>query len=143
MVYSFHPFPLASMIKIAILIVILCVVLIAVRDYAGSLFLPLLALLVIIGVLKILYSLLMANGITLSLDDTAVTYSVGLFSRKEYLIPYSKITESSFSQGILERILGQGTLNIVTPGAVVDIHLSDVRFKDIQYTLNKIQSVDK
>jgi uncharacterized membrane protein YdbT with pleckstrin-like domain len=86
----------------------------------------------------------MAQTYTIALGESGITYSVGLFSRKEIVIPYSQVTEASYTQGILQRIFGVANLSVDTPGGSnMAIHLTDVRYADVKKTLDRIHSLKK
>ncbi|MBI5046568.1 PH domain-containing protein [Candidatus Micrarchaeota archaeon] len=142
MVYSFHPFPIVSSLKTFIICFTLVIVIFVIRDYLGSMFLPLVGLIALIGILRITAFFAVARSYTVSLDENSIIYTSGIISRREFILPCSKVTESGFSQGIIQRMFGVGNLNIDTPGGSdMVIRLKDVHFKDIQKTLDLIKNL--
>ncbi|MCI0561812.1 MAG: PH domain-containing protein [Nitrososphaera sp.] len=114
------------------------------KDFLNDVFLPVLILIIAIGFLRISNLLVMAQTYTITLGENGITYVIGLFSRKETMIPYSQVTEASYTQGILQRIFGVANLSIDTPGGSnLAIHLTDARYADVKKTLDKIHSLKK
>jgi uncharacterized membrane protein YdbT with pleckstrin-like domain len=143
MAYSFHPFPIISMAKAALLAVILSAALFLVRSF----FQQYIYAIALVWALAILYSAaisVLCGFKTITLDDNSITYKSGMLSTKQFILPYSKITEANYSQGLLERILGIGTLSVDTPGGTdTPIRLGGVRYSDIKRTLDRISSKNK
>lgn len=52
----------------------------------------------------------------ITIMDNGIRYTRGILSKKEYIFPYSKISETSFHQSFFERIVGCGTIKVDTPG---------------------------
>ncbi len=52
----------------------------------------------------------------ITIMDSGIRYTRGILSKKEYIFPYSKISETSFHQSFFERIVGCGTIKVDTPG---------------------------
>ena len=141
MAYSFHPFPIVSSLKVFLICAIITVLLFFVRNYLGSTFLLLVGLIALIAVLRIVSFFAIAKSYTISLEGNSIIYTYGILSRKEIILPASKVTESGFSQGILQRLFGVGNLNVDTPGgAEMVLRLKDVKFTDIKKTLDLIKS---
>jgi uncharacterized membrane protein YdbT with pleckstrin-like domain len=144
MEYSYHPYPIAAVIKSLFFVGILLALVFLARDLAGDLFLPLVALVLALGLLKISSHYLTSRLYTVTLKDESIAYQYGIIARKQYIIPYSKITEASYSQSIIQRILGTGDISIDTPGGVaMAVHLNDVRYSDIKKTLDLVHEKAK
>ena len=55
-------------------------------------------------------------------------------------MPYVKITEAGYSQGLIQRIFGVGTLTLDTAGgSAVAIYLSDIKRSDIDEVLSEVR----
>src|SRR4030095_5861356 len=132
MAYSYHPYPIAEILRVAIFTALLVAVLFAARQYAGNYFYILLVLILAIGFVRISSAYISSTIYTVTLTDESIIYTYGVFSRKETSLAYSKITESSFTQSVIQRILGTGNIYIDTPGGSdVALRLAEVRYSDI------------
>ncbi|HSB47191.1 MAG TPA: PH domain-containing protein [Candidatus Bilamarchaeum sp.] len=144
MAHSYHPFPIVSVISAVFFTAFLLVLVFFLRDFLGDFFILVEALFALIGFLRVLNLVVMAQTYTVTLGQNSITYSRGLFARKEINIRYSQVTEASYSQGVLQRIFGIATINVDTPGGShMALHLADVRFDDVKMTLDLINSVKK
>lgn len=80
----------------------------------------------------------------INLSETTLTYTRGILSKKEYVFPYSKITEASFHQSLFQRILGCGTVKIDTPGGIeMALSVSEVAKTDARKILDMVHKNDK
>jgi membrane protein YdbS with pleckstrin-like domain len=78
---------------------------------------------------------------TLTLEENSMLFQSGIISTRRIMLPYSKITETSYAQGLLQRVFGVGTLNVDTAGgANVAIHIPDVRHEDMKAILSEIKA---
>jgi len=78
----------------------------------GIVFLPVLG----IGLVVIIIALLVRSGTTFYITDERVIYELTFLSRKISSATYDKIQDLHFTQGILGRIAGFGTIHINTAG---------------------------
>lgn len=141
MAYSFHPFPVVSIISAAVMTSALSALVYLLRDFLGDFFMLVLVLMLAIGFLRILNLLVMSQTLSITLSDSGIIYARGIFARKEVVLPYSQVTEASFTQGILQRLLGIANLDIDTPGgANMAIHFSDARYEDVKRVLDRIHA---
>lgn len=139
MTLSFHPHPIVPAVKILFVEVVLSIILFAVREYVERIFLPLLLALWLIGFAFILIAFLRARFHTLTLEENTLVYNSGILSLRRVVVPFSRITEASYTQDIVQRILGVGTLNVDSAGGSdVAIHVHDIRYKDLKLILNDI-----
>jgi uncharacterized membrane protein YdbT with pleckstrin-like domain len=106
MPYTFHPFPIIRASKNAITTVLLVLLIILFRETLGSLTIPMALVVIAFGGVSVLSAFALASTFSITLGDNTIVYRYGVFTRTEYNLPYSKITEARFSQGILEQFLG-------------------------------------
>ncbi len=140
----FHPYPLIAGLKSTIVAVIAILLVMFIRGYMPIL--PSWIELAIIGVLLLDFIILTLHAYTrtVRLDDAALVYTCGIISQHSTSLPYSKITESSFNQNILERFFAVGTLRVDTPGGTgVAVILTNMRKADVKCILDKINSANK
>lgn len=139
MEHSFHPHPVIAAVKIFLYLLALTALLFMGRDFLGDLFLQLLAVGWLAGIASVFLAFLMAKFQTMTLGANTITYSHGIIATKRVILPYARITETSYTQGPLERILGVGTITIDTAGgSEIAIHVGNVRYSDIRALLQEI-----
>lgn len=144
MAYSYHPFPIVSIIKSIILTIILIVLAFMLRDFLGSFTLIVVLIIAALGFLGVTRALIVAQTYTVTLGEKGITFTQGLFARKEVVIRYSQVTEASYTQGLLQRIFGIGNISVDTPGgSEMAMRLPDVRHSDIRKTLDRIEGARK
>ncbi len=143
MPYSYHPYPIIGITKALIAAVLLSAALYFIRDLFPQSLLAAGA----VWLLALLYSasLFVSSGFkTVTLGDASLTYKSGALATQQFILPYSKITEANYSQGIVERIFGVGTLSVDTPGGTDQpIRLGMVRISDIEKTIDRINAKHK
>ena len=139
MAYSFHPFPVIRASKNALTTALLILLIIMFRETLGSMALPLALVVLAFGTVSILSAFAIASTFSITLEEKTIIYRFGVFTRTEYNLPYSKITEARFSQGVVEQLLGLGTLTLDTAGYTdIPLHIHDIRLPDIRKTLDAI-----
>ena len=140
---TFRPFALLPSIKIFIFCVLVTVLLLNLVNTSNDFFIPLLLIIWVLGAIIVCYVFFKDHCHTLTLSESEIKYCKGFLLKKETMLPTSKITESSFTQGILERIFGFGTLTIDTPGgADVAVEMKNMRIKDIRTILDFVDKKD-
>lgn len=136
---SFHPTPLVAAAKILLYAVVFTALLAVVQTMLMGLFLQLLAAVWLAGILFVLFAFITARFQTLTLDENTITYSGGVLATKRTVLSYAKITETSYTQGLLERLLGVGTISIDTAGGSdIAVRVGNVRYADIKPLLDEI-----
>lgn len=144
MAYSYHPFPLIRAAKSALVTILLLILIYLVRDYVSDILLPLILVIVAFGIMSVLSAFAVASTYMITLGDDNITYRFGVLSRTEYNLPYSKITESRFSQGIIDQFVGLGTMTLDTAGFTdIPLHIRDIRLSDIKKTQDAINGANK
>ena len=139
MAHSFNPHPVVPAVRIVITIIIVSAAVYLIRDLLGELLLTILIVIWLIGLFYIFLAFLMAKFHRVSLDGNTITYNSGILSIRKIVLPYSRITEASFNQSLLQRIFGVGTLNVDTAGgANMAIHVNDIKHSDLQRILDLI-----
>jgi membrane protein YdbS with pleckstrin-like domain len=141
MAQSFHPTPLVAAVKTLFCVVVLTVLLLVAQSTLMGLLLELLAAVWLAGAIFVLFAFMRARFQTITLDDNAITYSGGILATKQVVLPYERITETSYVQGVLERLLGVGTVSIDNAsGAGVAICVHSVRYADIKPLLDEMNA---
>jgi uncharacterized membrane protein YdbT with pleckstrin-like domain len=126
-------------VKIFIMEIMLSVFIYVVREYIERIFITLLLALWLIGLAFVLVAFLRAKFHTITLDENTLTYNSGILSLRRIVLPFSRITEASYTQDLVQRIFGVGTLNVDTAGGSdVAIHVHDIKYKDLKMILDDI-----
>ncbi|MFN7991122.1 MAG: PH domain-containing protein [Candidatus Micrarchaeia archaeon] len=142
--YSFHPSPIVAIVQSVIVAGGVAAAAYLIRDFLGDILMPLIVLMASLCLIKILLSFISSQTYTITLDESSITYTHGILSRKQFVVPFSKVTESSFDQSLVQRFFGLGTLFADTPGGSESaIRLQDARMSDIELTLAKIKAKNK
>ena len=141
MPYTFHPFPIVRALKSALITILILLLVALFRDDLGTLTVPLVFIVAAFGIISILSTFALANTFSITLGDSAIIYRFGVLTRTEYTLPYSKITEARFFQGIMDQFLGLGTLTIDTAGYTdIPLHIPEIRLGDIRRSIDAINS---
>ena len=141
MAHSFHPHPIVAAVKIFLMDVILHVLFFAVRNYIERIFITLLLAIWLIGLAFVLVAFLRAKFHTIVMDDNTLTYNSGILSLRRIVLPYTRITEASYTQDLVQRIFGVGTLNVDTAGGSdIAIHVHDIRYNDLKMILAMVNN---
>ncbi|MEW6748522.1 MAG: PH domain-containing protein [Candidatus Micrarchaeota archaeon] len=141
MARSFHPYPIVGVTKSAIIAVLLSALVFVLRDLLKDLMLPLLGAVIGLSLLMIIFAFIAARFHTLTISDTSISYHTGVISTRNIVLPYAKITEASYTQGLIQRLFGVGTLNLDTAGgSAVAIHITDIKRSDIEDVLTEVRT---
>jgi uncharacterized membrane protein YdbT with pleckstrin-like domain len=141
MARSFHPSPVVAAVKIVIYVVAFTALLALVQNLIRGIFLQLLLFVWLAGFALLLLAFIRARFQTITLDDNTITYTGGVLATKKSVLPYARITETSYTQGLLERLLGVGTVSIDNAGGPgVAIRMYNVRYSDIKLLLQEINA---
>ncbi|MBD3209983.1 PH domain-containing protein [Candidatus Micrarchaeota archaeon] len=139
MEYRYHPYPVVGAVKMFLLGLIFSAFILGASPILKALTLPVTALIWIIILLKIITIFIAARYKQVTLKDGSVTYRVGILSHHSTVLPYHKITEASYRQGLVQRGFGVGTLRLDTAGGSrMAIHIADIRKGDLKKTLDVI-----
>ena len=138
---SFHPYPIVAITRITLMSIILSSIILYLRDYIENIYITLLIVVWLIGLAFMLVAFISTRFQTLILEDNTMMFRSGLISLRKVVLPYAKITEASYTQGIIQRVFGVGTLLVDTAGgANVAIHMSDIKYADLKRILDEINS---
>ncbi len=139
MAHSFHPTPAIAAVKLLIYVLLVTALLVLARDMLRGLFIQFLAVAWLGGFFFVVLAFLTAKLQTITLDENTITYTSGLLATRRIVLPHAKVTETSYVQGPLERILGVGTVTIDTAGGSdLAIRVGNVRYDDIKKLLQEI-----
>lgn len=134
---SFNPWPAVAAAKMVLMALLLAAVLFLARGIESTS-----AMLLALALVTVAYALaafLLAKFHTITLQEQTLAYQSGLLATRRIIIPYAKITEAGYTQGIMQRIFGVGNLSVDTAGgSPVAIRLNDVRYSDLKKILNEI-----
>jgi len=141
MAHSFHPHPVIGVVKIALYVALLAVLLFFLREMLGGLFVQILLIVFGFGIISTVFAFLMAKFQTVTLEENSITYTSGIFSMRRTVVPYSKITEASYIQGLIQRLFGVGTLSIDSAGgATIAIRMENVRYADLKKIIDEVNA---
>ncbi|MBU1166028.1 PH domain-containing protein [Candidatus Micrarchaeota archaeon] len=141
MKYSFHPNPVVGMTKIFILAIILTLIVYTYREILKNVAITFLEIIWIISLIYIATIFIMSRFYSITLDEKSVTYKRGIFWTKEIMLPYHRITEATYIQGIVQRILRVGTLIVDTAGGShMAIHVEDIKSSDLKMIIGEIKT---
>ena len=141
MARSFHPTPLVSVVKTVLCAVVLTVLLLAVQGMLAGFLAQLLAAVWLISALLVLFACISTRFQTITLDENTLTYTGGVIATKQVVLPYARITETSYVQGLLDRLLGVGTLSVDNAsGSGIAIRIGNVRYADIKPLLDQLKN---
>lgn len=139
MTYSFRPFPIIEALQAVSGAVALSVILLVSMVFIGSLAIPLIILVWAVALFRLISIFTWARYQVITLGEDTVKYQRGIISRDSVELPYARITEKGFSQGLLERMFGVGRLRLDTAGGTyMAIYLPDVRENDMQKAIDMI-----
>lgn len=127
------------MAEAIILGVVICVLLFHYGALLGDyLFIAILAAAAIFLAITVL-AFLRSRFETISLDDRTISHTSGILSTRKIIVPYDKVTEAKYSQGILHRIFGVGSLRVDSAGGTeIAINVDEVRKADLETILSAI-----
>jgi len=138
MVKPFHPLPIVGAVRIVFIAGIFTLLFSLFIPLYEWLFLLLFIAVWAIALIKIVLTFLRAQYQTILLEENNVTYITGILTRNRIVLPYQRISEASYNQGLVQRIFRVGTLRIDSAGGIpTAIYVADIRFDD----LNKILDV--
>ena len=108
--------PFVPIAKSSIIAVVILVAIFQFREALSEFFLPIMGAVIFLAMIKNILIVIKTRERFIRLEENALVYGVGLLSMKEYIMPYNKITEANYTQSIIERIFGLGTLKVDSPG---------------------------
>jgi len=136
---SFNPYPIVAVAKAICMALLFTAALLYLRPAMEDIFPTALVIVLLLCVAYVLLAFLMAKFHTITLEGQTIIYRSGILSLRKIVLPYAKITEASYTQGIVQRIFGVGTLRVDTAGgSQVAIYLADVRYSDLKKILDEI-----
>ncbi|MCI0503729.1 PH domain-containing protein [Candidatus Micrarchaeota archaeon] len=141
MAHSFHPHPIVAVTKVVMMTVLLSILVLVMRELLERILYPLMASLWLVGIVFILVAYLASRFQTLTLEENSMLFQSGILATRRIMLPYSKITETSYVQGLVQRVFGVGTLNVDTAGGGnMAIHMPDVKHDDLKRILAEIRA---
>ncbi|MBI5228279.1 PH domain-containing protein [Candidatus Micrarchaeota archaeon] len=140
MTYSFHPSHIVHMVKAVIFVLFFGFLTFLLKGILGDFFLPIEGAIFGAGVIYGAIKYAQVQSYTVTLDENELIYTTGIATMKKTVLPFSKVTESNYTQTIIQRIFGLGNLKVDTPGGTeMAVHLKDAAMSDIEMTLNAIK----
>ncbi len=141
MARSFNPHPIVAVTKVVLMAILLTILLFVMRDVVERILSTLLISLWAVAFVFVVISFIAARFHTITLEENSITYNSGILSLRRIVLPYAKITEASYTQTLLQRVFGVGTLNIDTAGGNnVAIHIHDIRYGHLRKILDEINA---
>ncbi len=142
--HSFTPVPIVGAAKILVFAVILSTIILLLRDFidfVNDLYFDILMIIGLIVVIRIVFLFIMARFHVVTLDDNTISYHHGIIATKRIILPYPRITEASYTQGIIQRLFGVGTLRLDTAGgSIVAIKVDDIKKSDLEMILGDVNA---
>ena len=136
---SFHPYNIIKITKVVLLAILLSALLFYIKDMIGNMFYYLLAVVIGISIFYIILIHIISRFTTITLGNGSLIYSSGVLSKREFVLTYSKISESGFVQTFTQRLFGVGTLTIDTPGGVENVvNVHDMKASDAKVILSAV-----
>ncbi len=140
MTYTYHPSHIVNVVKAVLFILVFGFLGFLIRGFLGDFFLPLEGAVVAVGIIYAAVTYAHSQSYTVTLDEEDIIYNHGIMTMKKFVLPFEKVTESSYSQTLIQRLFGLGNLNVDTPGGTeMVLRLTDVAMTDIEMTLNAIK----
>lgn len=141
MAHSFHPHPIVAVTKVIVMTFLLSALIVIMHEYLERIFYTLLVSLWLVGLVFVMVAYLSSRFKTLTLEENSMLYRSGIIATQRIMLPYAKITETSYLQSLPQRIFGVGTLNVDTAGGGnMAIHMPDVRHDDLKRILAEIRA---
>ena len=137
--YTFHPYPVISVSKSVLFLAVSVIAIAFFHDTIGDFLIPLLGAAIIIAALFIVRANMIAQACSITLGEDRIRYRFGIMSKHEYVLPYPRITEARFTQGVLDQTFGIGLLSVDTAGEYdKPMRIAGVRMADIRATLDMV-----
>jgi len=136
---SFHPWPVVRVVSVMFSAAVLCVGIFIYRDTFRDLAIPAIAAVALVSLISCLLAFVRSRFETVSLDDKTISHTTGILTTKKVIVPYDKVTEAKYSQGILHRIMGVGSLRVDSAGGDgIAISMDGVRTPDLERIIGAI-----
>lgn len=140
MQYSFNPNPIVGALRIFVLAILLSLIAFTFKDSIDRIFLPLVGITWLIAIIYIASLYARAKFELITMEEKAVRHTKGILMQKSVVLPYVKITEATYTQTLMQRILGVGDLHLDSAGgANVAIHSHDVKKSDIDLIMGDVR----
>lgn len=132
-----HPFPIIQYFVVILAALAMEIFILGVMGLDGFFYLILLGLITIIILALIA---LAATFKTVIISEEGVTWEKGVFSRETTFVPYQEISDFKYSQPLLERAFGVGTLFINTAGSPsTEIVVRSLKKNDITLIMKEMK----
>lgn len=139
MAHSFHPYPIVAFIRISLTALALTALLFVAQQLIDRIFIVLIAAVWLLSFAFILIAYISSRLHTITLDENTITYRSGMLAIRRVVLPYSRITEASYTQSLLQRVLDVGTLYVDTAGgSAVAIYVNDIKQSDLVGILKEV-----
>jgi len=136
-----HPNPIVEQFKVILFAVIISILIWLVRDYFPNLYVSAILLTWLVAIIAVGFFWLVEQFTTLEIGDDGLFYKKGILSRKTVLVPYKMVTDTRYSQALVERIFGTGTLEIDTAADdSVSILMHNVHYRDADEIMGNVKS---
>jgi len=137
---TIHPSTLVVQCELAVFAIMITVIAYYVRDLAANLFVPTLEIVWGLTILSGIFLFIKERFVSLEIGDHDLVYKKGILFTRTVLVPYEKVTDARYSQGLLERIFGLGTLDVDTAGTSdIAIKMPGVHRKDMEEILGNVR----
>ncbi len=141
MPYSFNPNPIVGVFRILFLAILLSLIAFTFKDMIDRIFLPLVGITWLVAIIYIAILYARAKFEVITLDENSIKYTRGVLAQHSVVLSYSKITESTSTQTLVQRIIGVGNLHLDSAGgSMMAIHMHDVKKADIDRTMENARN---
>jgi len=128
-----HPNPVVAVARIILVAIAFTAFAFLVRSYIEDYAMQLIALVWGISILDCIFLFIATRFVTLEIGEKDILFRRGILSVKTVLVPFDKVTDTRYTQSLLERIFGVGTLEVETASeSGVPIRMPAVRYEDIK-----------
>jgi uncharacterized membrane protein YdbT with pleckstrin-like domain len=137
MVNVIHPTPVVKVAKALLLAILLTLVLYALVGYGGDFFLDALAVIWGLAILACLSAFVSVTFTTLEIGDDDLVFKRGVLAVKTVLVPYDKVTNTRYTQSLVDRLFGVGRLDVETAGQLAFM-MPAVRYDDVKGIMQNV-----
>jgi len=139
MTHSFNPNPVAEAIRLILLAFVFTIALLIFRESIKNIVHLIYFAVWGIALIKIAHLYVTARFHVVTLDKSTITYTKGILSQKKVILPYPRITETTFDQSLIQRLFNVGNLRIDSAGGThIAIHVDNVQKKEVDKILEMI-----
>jgi len=120
------------LIQIGLLAIFVSLVLVVLGNVLNQDIFLILIFVWVVSIFSLLLSWVIVNSKSMEITKQDISIHVGVLDTKSVVVPYYQITNVNIKRSLLDRILGQGKLEVDTPGSnAIELSMSHLENKDI------------